>query len=52
MLEQGNEEKEEHEKLAVLLASIDLDRIIFLGPRVMKYTVPKLKELSHKYQYQ
>ncbi|HEX8932021.1 MAG TPA: cyanophycin synthetase [Patescibacteria group bacterium] len=45
MLEQGKEEQEEHEKLAELLAKQDLARIIFLGPRVNKYTFPKLKSL-------
>jgi UDP-N-acetylmuramyl pentapeptide synthase len=43
MIEQGKEEKEEHEKLADVLAKLDLQQIIFLGPRVSKYTYPKLK---------
>jgi len=45
MLEQGNEEAEEHKKLATLLAEYDFDRIIFLGPRVTKYTYPTLQSL-------
>lgn len=48
MLEQGKEEKEEHEKLAALLVTLDFDRIVFLGPRVKKYTLPKYKQLLKK----
>lgn len=44
MLEQGREEQEEHEKLADLIAGLDLERIILLGPRVRNYTYPILKE--------
>lgn len=43
MLEQGKEEKEEHEKLADLILEIDPERIVLLGPRVKKYTYPILK---------
>lgn len=43
MLELGEEEKEEHEKLAVLLSKMNLKRIVLLGPRLEKYTYPKLK---------
>ncbi len=42
MLEQGESEQEEHEKLADLLIASQLDRIILMGPRVGKYTYPKL----------
>lgn len=45
MLEQGEGEKEEHEKLAKLIVSVDLSRIILMGPRVSAYTYPILKEL-------
>lgn len=45
MLEQGKEEQEEHEKLAEVIASIHLSKIILMGPRVLKYTYPKLKLL-------
>ena len=45
MLEQGNEEREEHEKLADLIAAAKFNHIILMGPRVKKYTYPKLKEL-------
>lgn len=44
MLEQGREEGEEHEKLADLILSLDLERIVLLGPRVKKYTYPILEK--------
>jgi UDP-N-acetylmuramoyl-tripeptide--D-alanyl-D-alanine ligase len=44
MLEQGKEEMEEHEKLAELLLEQDYKRIVLLGPRVKKYTYPKMLE--------
>lgn len=44
MLEQGEEEQEEHEKLADLIQTLDLKRIVLLGPRVKNYTYPILKE--------
>lgn len=43
MIELGNEEQEEHEKLATLINSMKLDRIILVGPRVSKFTYPKVK---------
>ena len=47
ILEQGAWEREEHEKLAALLASLKLEKLLLVGPRVSKYTYPKLKtELS------
>lgn len=45
MLEQGKQEQEEHERLAEMIAGIKLDKIILMGPRVSKYTYPKLKLL-------
>jgi UDP-N-acetylmuramoyl-tripeptide--D-alanyl-D-alanine ligase len=42
MLEQGSGEKEEHEKLADLITMHPYERIILLGPRVKKYTLPEL----------
>lgn len=42
MIELGNEEKEEHEKLAKILNSMKFNKIILIGPRVSKYTHPKL----------
>jgi UDP-N-acetylmuramoyl-tripeptide--D-alanyl-D-alanine ligase len=43
MIELGEEEKEEHEKLATILNSMNLSKIILIGPRVSKYLFPKLK---------
>ncbi|MGI8420639.1 MAG: glutamate ligase domain-containing protein [Candidatus Levyibacteriota bacterium] len=48
MLELGEEEKEEHKKLAGMLVTLDAEHIIFLGPRVMKYTLPEFKKQSQK----
>ncbi len=45
MLEQGKEEKEEHEKLAGFITWLSPDKVILMGPRVSKYTYPKLKLL-------
>ncbi len=43
MLEQGSEERPEHEKLVEVIAKYDFEKIILMGPRVSKYTYPKLK---------
>lgn len=45
MIEQGKQEQEEHEKLADEIAKLKLERIVLLGPRLSKYTYPKLKIL-------
>lgn len=42
MLEQGKEEKEEHEKLGRLVSQYDFEKVILMGPRVSKYTKPFL----------
>lgn len=44
MLEQGREEQEEHEKLAELILTLKLERVVLLGPRIKKYTYPILAE--------
>ncbi len=44
MLEQGEYEKEEHEKLADILQKNKYEKIILVGPRVSKFTYPKLIE--------
>ncbi len=44
MLEQGKEEKEEHENLAKLILNFKFDRIILMGPRVTQYTKPLLPD--------
>ena len=46
MLELGELEKEEHEKLAEILSKMDLQKIILFGPRTAKHTAQKLKELK------
>src|SRR3989338_1096834 len=43
MLEQGEGQRQEHEKLAEVLSKIKSDKIILMGPRVLRYTLPKLK---------
>jgi UDP-N-acetylmuramoyl-tripeptide--D-alanyl-D-alanine ligase len=48
MLEQGKFEKEEHEKLASLIAKGRYNKIVLMGPRVTKYTLPKLINLMPK----
>ncbi len=48
MLELGSSEEEEHEKLSSLITDLEVERIILMGPRVSKYTYPKLKELLNK----
>lgn len=45
MLELGAEEEIEHEKLAKLIAAVDLERLVLMGTRVGQYTYPVLKEL-------
>lgn len=44
MLEQGFLEKEEHEKLAEIIKKYSFEKIILMGPRVSKYTSPKLDD--------
>lgn len=46
MIEQGASEQIEHQKLAAEILKLKLDRIILVGPRVGKYTAPKLLELG------
>jgi UDP-N-acetylmuramoyl-tripeptide--D-alanyl-D-alanine ligase len=43
ILEQGEGERREHERLAELLKSYDFERIILMGPRVYKYTYPLIR---------
>lgn len=43
MLEQGESEKEEHEKLAEIISKMEFERLVLMGPRVLKYTYPKLR---------
>lgn len=46
MVELGEEEVVEHKNLAKLIAGSKLDKVILMGPRVLKYTLPTLKEIS------
>ncbi len=45
MLELGSLEREEHEKLADVISNNNFKRVILMGPRISKYTYPKLKKL-------
>ncbi len=45
MVEQGQSEASEHGRLAEDIAKLNLDHIILMGPRVARYTAPKLKAL-------
>lgn len=44
ILEQGNEEKSEHQKLAYELLKSKVERIVLVGRRNQKYTYPLLKD--------
>lgn len=44
ILEQGKSEQEEHEKLAHIILTLNLERIVLLGPRTRKYTYPILED--------
>ncbi len=46
MIELGEREKEEHERLANLINHMELKKIILIGPRVSKYTYPRLKQTA------
>lgn len=48
MLEQGKEEQKEHEELAQLVLKTRAHRIVFLGPRVKKYTYPIVSKKLQK----
>lgn len=42
ILEQGDEEREEHEGIAELVVKIKPEQVVLVGPRLSKYTYPKL----------
>ena len=48
MVDLGKEEEIEHKQLAELISGCKLDKVILMGPRVVKYTLPNLKEINHK----
>lgn len=43
MLEQGEQEQKEHEKLAELIVKSNYSRVVLLGPRILKHGYPILK---------
>ncbi len=43
MIELGEQERKEHEKLADLISKIKFSKIILVGPRLSRYASPKLK---------
>ncbi|MEK7133501.1 MAG: cyanophycin synthetase [Patescibacteria group bacterium] len=43
LIEQGAQEKEEHEKVARLVLEADVQKVILVGPRLAAYTLPILK---------
>lgn len=44
MVELGKEEETEHKSLAKLIVEAKADKVILMGPRVTKYTLPNLKD--------
>lgn len=46
IIELGNEEKDEHEKLASVIARVKYDKIILVGPRLGRHTLPQLKKMG------
>lgn len=48
ILEQGDEEREEHEGIAELVVKIKPEQVVLVGPRVSKYTYPKLMSSNGK----
>ncbi len=46
MIEQGESERDEHERLAKLILDYNFDRVLLMGPRMSQYAYPKLGILS------
>ena len=46
IVDQGSLEKEEHIKLAKLIAAVKPEKVILVGRRTKKYTAPELKKLG------
>lgn len=44
MVEQGQYEGEEHQRLVSQITSMRIDKILLIGPRLLKYTYPGLKD--------
>lgn len=47
MIELGDEERAEHEKLAQIIKMLKLSRVILAGPRLSTYTYPRLKSMKN-----
>lgn len=50
MIELGEDEEKEHQNLAKLIEEVKADNIILVGPRLIKYTFPKLKSNAQKFE--
>lgn len=48
MVELGKEEEMEHKNLARLIVEAKADKVILMGPRITRYTLPKLLEIAPK----
>lgn len=48
IIEQGEGEKREHERLAELLAEMEFDQCVLVGRRTNSFTMPRLSELTKK----
>lgn len=46
MIELGDEERQEHEKLGKIISKMKLEKIILVGPRVSKYTAPLISPIA------
>lgn len=46
IVDQGSLEKEEHQKLAKLIADVKPEVVVLVGHRTKEYTAPRLKELG------
>ena len=46
IVDQGSLEKEEHERLAELIAAVKPEKVVLVGRRTKEYTAPRLKELG------
>lgn len=50
MIELGQDEEKEHQNLAKLIDAEKMEKIILVGPRLSKYTYPKLKSSAQKFE--
>lgn len=47
ILDQGNIEQAEHERLAKVITKYNYEYVLLLGPRMVKYTAPRLTALKY-----